>query len=1166
MQKVRRPTNEMRANWISNAKEFRLYLVVLIVSFCQEVCFSQVEIKGEQRIWHTTTLLFEGPQSAEDNSNNPFRNYRLNVSFVSPSGNTFLVPGYFAADGNAAETGASSGNKWAVHFTPDEIGRWTYLVSFRTGNEVAVSLESSAGVPMAMDGDSGSFEVFDNNKSLPDNRAKGRLSYMGKRYLKFEGSDAYFIKVGADSPENLLAHKDFDNAVTTKDWSPHIIDWQAGDPVWQGDKGKGLIGAINYLASKGMNAFAFNMFNLDDPNTNNDGGDRTIWPWSSTDIPLMEGASTASIDSRMRYDVSKLAQWEILFSHGDAKGMFLHFKTQERGNLKLLDGGDLGVQRKLYYREIIARFGHHLALNWNLGEEFHIYDPDLVSRLSSYIKAVDPYDHLIVLHTFPGQQERSYNPLLGNNSGLNGASLQIDISKVHEEVKKWNEASRASGKQWIVSSDEQGHWKVGVTVDEDFSGSHGSEPDNRTSVRHKVLWGTLMAGGFGVEYYFGTQTGETDWSSENWRSRATKWEDAKLAYDFFTSYIRFWEMDSYDELTPYTQDYCLAEIGETYVVYLPGGSTTEIDLTNISGNFTVQWFNPRSGGHLSNSDITTISGGGLRTIGQPPGDINLDWVALIQREQAAAIPVSAIAVVPNSLTLREGDIATLTRQITPLNATNLNVVWSSEHPDIATVDQNGIVTAINQGVTEIMVRTVDGNFTATAYLEVEQNTNLNKIDGFTLINAENNTDLLLLTDNSAVYISQFPTTQFNIRADVSGDIVKSIAMQLSGPVTRSWTEHEAPFAMFGDLLGDYYGAALPEGTYTLSGTPFTAIDATGDQGPVKTISFTITADGQLLNQPPTAIALATALSGTFPLTIDFDGTNSSDDYGIATFLWDFDDGNYSSSAFATHTFTAAGDYVVSLTVTDTYGLIARDTILIRVLEPEIIQYPNFTMVAGTTGTDLFKIVDNMLIEEDTLMDQSVNIRADFTMENIQSVAFILNGSITRAWTENEAPYMLFGDHSSKNQGQFLVPGLYTLEARAYSGAQLSGNLLEMVFVAFEVVTNNAANEESVDPKNTNGIPLSQLQDLRKGAIKLHPNPAIDFINAEIIGSEGEISKMLIYDIAGSLVLSYNNTNAIIQSKGVYKIDTSNLPTGVYLLKAYTSTFTTLHYKLVVKEK
>ena len=33
-------------------------------------------------------------------------------------------------------------------------------------------------------------------------------------------------------------------------YEPHARDWDSGDPTWQGDKGKNIIGAVNYLASK----------------------------------------------------------------------------------------------------------------------------------------------------------------------------------------------------------------------------------------------------------------------------------------------------------------------------------------------------------------------------------------------------------------------------------------------------------------------------------------------------------------------------------------------------------------------------------------------------------------------------------------------------------------------------------------------------------------------------------------------------------------------------------------------------------------------------------------------------------------------------------------------------------------------------------------------------
>ena len=97
-------------------------------------------------------------------------------------------------------------------------------------------------------------------------------------------------------------------------------------------------------------------------------------------------------------DVSRLDQWEIVFEHADRLGMFIHFKTLETENELLLDGGDLGPQRKLYYRELIARFGHHLALNWNLGEEINNASTAQKKAWAQYFYDHDPYHHLIVIH------------------------------------------------------------------------------------------------------------------------------------------------------------------------------------------------------------------------------------------------------------------------------------------------------------------------------------------------------------------------------------------------------------------------------------------------------------------------------------------------------------------------------------------------------------------------------------------------------------------------------------------------------------------------------------------------------------------------------------------------------------------------------------------------
>src|SRR6056297_561794 len=132
-------------------------------------------------------------------------------------------------------------------------------VSFRKGDNIVASENDNPGETAGyMDGETGTFNIKESDKTGRDFRAKGRLQYVGGHYLQFAGSGEFFLKAGADAPENLLAYADFDEDFKTDDrkdnliktWVPHIRDWKDGDPTWRNGKGKGLIGAVNYLVSK----------------------------------------------------------------------------------------------------------------------------------------------------------------------------------------------------------------------------------------------------------------------------------------------------------------------------------------------------------------------------------------------------------------------------------------------------------------------------------------------------------------------------------------------------------------------------------------------------------------------------------------------------------------------------------------------------------------------------------------------------------------------------------------------------------------------------------------------------------------------------------------------------------------------------------------------------
>ena len=98
--------------------------------------------------------------------------------------------------------------------------------------------------------------------------------------------------------------------------------------------------------------------------------------------------------------------------------------------------------------------------------------------------------------------------------------------------------------------------------------------------------------------------------------------------EFFQEHLPFAEMRPADELTPRKDDYCLAKPGEVYAVYLPDGGSTELKL--LDGKYTVQWFNPRSGGRLLDGTVRDLDGPGSRSLGDPPAERAKDWVVLVE--------------------------------------------------------------------------------------------------------------------------------------------------------------------------------------------------------------------------------------------------------------------------------------------------------------------------------------------------------------------------------------------------------------------------------------------------------------------------------------------------------------------------------------------------------
>src|SRR5690606_23338476 len=84
------------------------------------------------------------------------------------------------------------------------------------------------------------------------------------------------------------------------------------------------------------------------------------------------------------------------------------------------------------------------------------------------------------------------------------------------------------------------------------------------------------------------------------------------------------------------------------------------------------------------------------------------------------------------------------------------------------------------------------------------------------------------------------------------------------------------------------------------------------------------------NRPPVSVIIANPISGTAPLTVNFDGRQSSDDRGIFRYRWTLGDGTTAQGRTLRHTYTNAGSYIATLSVTDRGGLSHSSSVTITV--------------------------------------------------------------------------------------------------------------------------------------------------------------------------------------------------------------------------------------------
>ncbi len=611
-----------------------LFAVLVLIQTTFSTKLHAGTVTGSLQKWAPLTIELIGPEASETATNpNPFLDYRLTVSFTSPSGNRYDVPGFFAGNGS----GGGTGNRWQARFAADELGQWRYNAEIRSGTNVAIETGNDAGSNYPINDASGTFTITQQSADAPGFLRYGRLEYNGEHYLKFSDGP-YWIKSGTDSPENFLGYNGIDGTVDQggsqflHDYLAHRTDARDDDPLFSnaetGSDSLGITGALNYLSEQGVNSIYFLPMNL--------GGD------GQETFPFVGGDNTTF--NKTHYDISKLHQWNQVLNHAQRRGIALNIQLSETepGNERWLDNGQMGTERKLFFRELIARFGYLLAAKWNLGEE-NDYAVSELRAHASYIAQLDWTQKPITVHT-QINNFRDYEQIVGDEL-FSATSIQYDPPKAGEFVETWRKRSTEAGRKWVIDMDE----------------NTGGVNKNNASIRRKELLYDIYFSGGNLEWYFGYHPLPLggDLTAGDFRQREATWETMRYARLFMETELPFWRMQPADELVSGENNaYGGAEVfaaeNEVYAIYLPNASgAPTINLSGASGSFSLRWFNPRNGQY--EGQTTNIVGGQTRALGTPPSASSEDWVVLVKSHNAPALP--DFAALANQTVLPQSDTA-----------------------------------------------------------------------------------------------------------------------------------------------------------------------------------------------------------------------------------------------------------------------------------------------------------------------------------------------------------------------------------------------------------------------------------------------------------------------------------------------------------------------------
>ncbi|WP_439151247.1 T9SS type A sorting domain-containing protein [Winogradskyella sp.] len=374
----------------------------------------------------------------------------------------------------------------------------------------------------------------------------------------------------------------------------------------------------------------------------------------------------------------------------------------------------------------------------------------------------------------------------------------------------------------------------------------------------------------------------------------------------------------YDEHTQYIRDFW-----ETF-------STTPIAVRNDDTNgdgIPEAWANANMPNDAVYSDIANAEGYTY---------FELYINSVDAAESNEMVNVTGVSVTPNNLDLNIGEFAQVSATVSPSNATNTTGQWSSESPGLASVNDNGVISALTDGNTTVTFTTDNNNFSADVNVTVNNQLfgtyELYNADSDALVNTINNGDSFDL----AVVGNQLNIRSIPKNGDSSAD-VESVKVDWSkegnSNENGSRIDNTAFYTALADSFGnDFLPYEISTGTYNFTVTYYSDDDALGEIVAINSfsISFFDTALIASAGNDQTICEGEEAI------------LNAS---GSDSFLWNTGETTASISVSPSTTTT------YTVTIDDGFGNTDTDDVTVFVNEiPELVVSEDVTIMAGDSTT------------------------------------------------------------------------------------------------------------------------------------------------------------------------------------------------------------------------